>query len=137
LVAALVVACGETKRSASAYCHAYAAEKHSYLDKYNQRAAAVEQSDDALGSALVAAASGVEAIGDLRVMFDKLERVAPETVEPDVAAVRDSFAQQLDTLKSAGSNPLGALLGSLVSGIATSGSFQRVADWTNEHCGST
>ncbi|MFL5955562.1 MAG: hypothetical protein ACJ76I_15800 [Gaiellaceae bacterium] len=142
-IAAIAVAvfgaagCGSTTRSVSSYCHTYAAQKSAYLDKYNAQAKAVQGSSDPLAGALGAAAMSVEAMGDVRAMFDRLDRVAPESIEPDVAAVRDSFSQQLDAMKGVATNPLGALMGGLISGIASSGSFQRVDGWTKQNCGST
>ncbi|MGH8897077.1 MAG: hypothetical protein ACRDZ4_08675 [Egibacteraceae bacterium] len=61
----------------------------------------------------------------MAVTFDKLEKTAPEEIQPDVEAIRDARQRQRDALKDVVDNPLGALAGSLTSGLFTLGSWER------------
>jgi hypothetical protein len=76
---------------------------------------------------------------DLASFFDKLDKVAPDDIEPDVAQLRDGFQKQADSLgdQAAGmfSNPLGTALGSLASGMSLSGASSRVDAYTLKNCG--
>jgi hypothetical protein len=133
---AVTAGCGGSERSAAKYCSTYLAEKHAYLDKYNRAADKASGMSDPLGQLLLTAGMTASAIGDVEVMFDKLDRVSPDEIEPDVAAVRDSIKHQLDSIGDMASNPIGALASALVSGFASSGSWQRVGEWTVANCGS-
>ena len=76
-----------------------------------------------------------QSIGDTVVLFEKLDKVAPEDIEPDVAAVRDNIQSQLEAVSGAASDPLGALVGSLFMGLTAGGSWQRVSDYVVTNCG--
>lgn len=132
----LASGCGGAQRSVAKYCSTYFSEKKAYIEKYNGAADAISKSKDPLAGALLGAGMTAAAIGDIEVMFDKLSRVSPDEITPDLEAIHDSVKRQLDAVGGAASNPLGALAASLVSGFASSGSWQKVGDWTIAHCGS-
>lgn len=102
--------------------------------KYDDRAAGLDPEGDPLMSLIVALGSLVEAQGDLVVMFDRLEKVAPEEIQPEVAAVRDSMKDQLDSAGDAVGDPLGALGGALVAGLASMGSYSAVERYIESNC---
>lgn len=139
LVALLVLStgaagCGGETRSVESYCKVLAEEKAAYLEKYAGLAEAVESSEDPLAGVLIGLTGTLSAVGDIKIIFDKLAAVAPEEIAPDVEAVRDSFKAQIDALKGAAGDPLGALGAGLVAGLTSAGSWQRVDAWTASHC---
>jgi hypothetical protein len=73
---------------------------------------------------------------DLEIFFDKLDKVAPDDIEPDVGVVRDSLQKQIDAL---GSSTPGGLLGTawqqMAIGLTSQGSWQRVDQYTSANCG--
>ena len=130
-----LTACGE-ERSPEAFCRVYHEEKSEYLAKYHSRAgqAAEVSETDPLAGALVALGSSVEALGDVVVIFDRLQKVAPEDIEPDVTTIRDSLKKQIDNAGDTWDDPLGGLANGIVAGLATSGSWQRVGEYVTGNC---
>ncbi|GAA4473756.1 hypothetical protein GCM10023190_06460 [Enteractinococcus fodinae] len=76
----------------------------------------------------------IAAMGDLNRMWEEAAEVAPEDIQTDVEAVRDAWAQQLETAEKMASDPLGGLASSLMTGITSAGSMQRVDTYTAENC---
>lgn len=77
----------------------------------------------------------VQALGDLQLMWDDLVDVAPDDIRGDVEVVRDTTQEQLDAAREAVSDPVGALLGGVLSGLQHGGSYTRVNDYARDHCG--
>ncbi len=128
--------CG-TERSATAFCKVYWEQKKAYLAKY---AGAASQARDAgakdpLLGAFSGIASGLSAVGDIAIMFDKLDKVAPDSIEPDVAAVRDSIKSQISGAGGAYKDPVGTIAGGLVRSLAVAGSWDRVGKFVVAQCG--
>lgn len=73
---------------------------------------------------------------DLADFFDKLEKVAPDEIEPDVARLRDGWATMADRLGDAATNPAEFLVAQLMLGASTKNSETRIDRWTAVHCGS-
>lgn len=139
LIAALAFTmsgCG-TERSPKAFCAVYWQQKHEYLAKYNHAAATTQEvaKKNPLLGAFAGVATSLQAIGDVEIIFDKLDKVAPDDIEPDVAAIRDSLQKQTDSAGDAVHNPLGTLVNGLVSSLTTMGSWQRVSDYVVTECG--
>lgn len=130
-----LTSCG-AERSPEAFCKVYDEEKTAYIAKYNERNDQVQamEGSDSLAAFVVAGGSIFEALGDIVIIFDKLDKVAPDDIEPDVAAIRDALKKQNESAKDSYDDPLGSLLGGLVSGLTTSGSWTRVGDYVSEHC---
>ena len=128
----LCFGCAPT-RSVEAFCATYHDEKAAFIDKYNERQDAVD-SMEGLDGIVLGLGSAIEAVGDTKVMFDKLEAVAPEEIQADVAAVRDSLQQQLEAAGEVASDPFGAFGSGLVSGLASMGSWDRVDHYIQENC---
>src|SRR5690348_8372200 len=76
-----VVATSGSGRSVPAFCQTY----YSQLDRI------MKMAQQPAGSQLGDAFQSMAAISEMRVMFDALDKVAPETIEPDVANIRDSM----------------------------------------------
>lgn len=136
IVVGLLAGCAQP-RSRASFCHTLAQEKQRYLDKYEARLERIDKAGNDDRSSLLSAAVGTsfEAFGDVTVTFDKLVKVAPEEIQPDVEAIRDALERQRSALKDVASNPLGALAGSLASGLATMGSWERVSMYVDQNCG--
>jgi hypothetical protein len=126
IVGTALAACsdGGHERSARAFCATLTSEKQRYLEDYDSTG------QDPLDSLV----KGLGSIGEIPVIFDKLDKVAPPEIEPDVAATRDAFQHQIDSIGDAASNPLGALAAGIVSGLVANGPFTRVSEYITEHC---
>ncbi len=75
------------------------------------------------------------------MIFDRLDKVAPDDIEPDVAAVQKSWDQMMDTLGDEAKNAFNpsGMLGAMVKGMllsaSSNGSWQRLGDYISENCG--
>lgn len=137
LASALALTACTSQRSPQAFCKVYWQQKHDYLARYGAAAAQTEaagKKHPMLGvfSGLV---TTFAAIGDIEIIFDKLDRVAPDDIEPDVAKIRDSLKSQTDSAGGAYKDPIGTVVGGLVSGLTTVGSWQRVSEYVVQQCG--
>src|SRR4051812_43218995 len=87
LVTAGLTACGSSgpTRSVQAFCDTYWSERAQFTDKYS----GIGQSDgtDDGTKALEDLLLGIQSLGDVEVILTKLDNVAPNDIEPDVAAV--------------------------------------------------
>lgn len=126
------VACSSA-RTPEGFCAEYEKQKSQYLQTYNSKSAALNGSDP-LTQAIGGAAMTVEALGDIVVMFDALDTVSPDDIEPDVAAIHDSLQKQLDSMGDSAQHPVGGLISSLSAALATQGSWQRVGDYVKNNC---
>lgn len=127
-----VVAC--SGRSVDAFCSTYQEQKAAYLARYGnagQQADSGDPAADLLGSAVQLGS----ALGDIVIMFDKLSKVAPDDIEPDVSAIHDSLQKQIDGASGAVKDPLGTIGGGLLQGLTTIGSWQRLEDYVVANCG--
>ena len=114
----------------------YNQQKTAYLAKYNAIDSQLnaDENSDPLAAAFGGLGSSLEAMGDVVVIFDRLDQVAPSDIEPDVKAIYNSLVNEENDMSNAASNPLGALAGGLVTGLMTSGSWQRVGDYVTANC---
>lgn len=124
-------------RSPQAFCRTLTDEKRRYLDKYSERRDQIVDrvGEGDLSSLRLAVSTGFEAVEDMAVTFDKLEKAAPEEIRPDVVVLRDALERQRDALKDLANNPLGALAGSLTAGLFTLESWERVSAYVEQYCG--
>jgi hypothetical protein len=79
-------------------------------------------------------ANGLGAMSAWVPMFDRLAKVAPDEIQSDVEHIRDSLKEQQQAAGGAVGDPLGALGRSLVSGLMTMDSWQRVGSYVDQHC---
>ncbi|HEX4493381.1 MAG TPA: hypothetical protein VH914_19410 [Acidimicrobiia bacterium] len=124
LVAPLAACSHSTPRSVTAFCNTLAQQKQQFLSEY----------DTSGQDPLQGFVTGMSSLGEIPVIFDRLDKVAPPDIEPDVAAVRDSFKQQLGSVSGMASNPLGGLIGGIASSLTAAGPFQRVSDYVTANC---
>lgn len=122
-------------RSPEAFCATYWEQKEEYISKYDAAATELENTGDPLVGLLGGTAMLAQSLGDTVVIFEKLERVAPDDIQPDVAIIRDSLQAQIDSASDMATNPLGALVGGLFQSLTTGGSWQRVGDYVVTYCG--
>lgn len=122
------------QRSVGAYCETLERESDRLTAKYDEQVSDAEEADPLAG--LVAAfAMTAEALGDLAVLSEKLAELAPEEVRIEHETVAESMRGQADRLEDAAGDPLGALVGGVVSAVVDSGSFRVVDEFSLENCG--
>lgn len=127
------------QRSADAFCDTYWEQTQAFQDRYEQAADDVRTAgeEDALVGVLGGLSMMAQSLGDTVVIFDRLDKVAPSDIEPDVAAVRDSLKAQMGMAGGAATDPLGSLVQGLFMGLAAGGSWQRVNDYVVANCGTS
>jgi len=136
LLVAGVTACGDS-RSPTAFCQVYREQKSAYLAKYSGtgvQGRAVNSKDPLVGL-FSGIARTMEAVGDVVIIFDKLDKASPDDIEPDVAAIRDSLKAQVSSAGGAYKDPIGGLIGNLASSLTTIGSWDRVGKYVVTNCG--
>lgn len=119
-----LTACGPT-RSVESYCDVMAEHKDRFVTATQEAA-----TTDPISSL----ATLITTMGDLNRMWEEAAEVAPEEIQTDVEAVREAWAQQLETAEKMASDPLGGLASSLMTGMISAGSMQRVDAYTAENC---
>jgi hypothetical protein len=113
-----------TARSVSGFCKVYYQQKHQYI-----KATANSNSGNLNGLL-----QGISAIGHLPVMFDKLDRVAPDEIEPDVANIRDTLKAETQQAAGSASDPLGGLASGLALSLMSAASWERVGTYVDTNC---
>lgn len=113
-------------RSAAAFCNVYFQQKHQYLATYASRS----YQNDPLGGLL----NAIGAMSDWVPIFEKLDAVAPPSIEPDVANVADSLKQEQQAAGQEFSNPLGALGSSLTAALMSSASWDHLDQYVRQQC---
>jgi hypothetical protein len=124
LLAGLLSSCG-SGRSVQAYCSTF------YGEGAKLRGEFTPDEQQPLKSLVTLLAAPQE----LATFFGKLDKVAPDEIEPDVAVVRDTFQKQANSLGDTAKDPLGGALSGLVSSLSAGPAFQRVDTYTSQKCG--
>ncbi len=124
----------EPKRSVKAFCATYETESIRLYSKYKAQTKGFNPETNPIGSLAAGLGSLLEAQGDLVVLMDRLEPVAPLDIQPEIAAVRDAFRQQAEASRGVASSPLGALASSLMSSLQSQGSYRRVEAYIGANC---
>jgi cyclophilin family peptidyl-prolyl cis-trans isomerase len=125
ILTALLAGCGAgSSRSVAHFCTTLVEQKQQFSKNY-----------DNSNEPLQAFVTGMASLGEIPVIFDRLDKVAPTAIEPAVAAVRDSLNNEIRQAGNSASNPLGALASGLVSALISAGPFQRVQDYIAANCG--
>jgi hypothetical protein len=71
-------------------------------------------------------------------MFEKLETVSPDEIEPDVAAMRDAYRKVVDQTGKGSLDPMslmGGLANGIMIGLSVSKHEQRFSEYTLRNCG--
>lgn len=130
LVSALTLAaCGGPTRSVASYCSYFYGQGGRLREQWRQSGANASQNP--LGALTTAFA----AVPELASFMHELSLRAPDEIAPDVQMLADAFKRLSEQEGSAASDPLGALAGGIVGGLAASGAEQRVNAYTMQHCG--
>lgn len=113
-------------RSVAAFCGVYHQQERQFMATYESRS----YQNDPLAGLL----NSINAMSDLLPMFEKLDAVAPPSIEPDVSNVVDSLKQEEQAAGHEFSDPLGALGDSLVIALMSSASWNQVDKYISQHC---
>jgi len=127
LVVGLVAACSSAPPTAADFCRTLAQQKAKYLATYGNPSSTNPLAD------LVGALS---AIGQWVPIFQALQQNSPPIIEPQVANIVSSLKQEQQDVGNEATNPFGALMGGIMTGIESSGSWQQVSEYAAQHCGS-
>lgn len=124
-----------TGRSPEKFCAVYREEKQAYLKRMDKANSSLDSSSSDSAAALFGGlGEALSALTDLPHMFDRLDKVAPDDIEPDVAAIRDFLQKQIDSAGDAVQNPGGALIGNLMGSFQVSSSWERVGAYVKDTC---
>lgn len=119
-------------RSEQAFCDTFKDRAIALHTKYVNADKSIQTGGTA--GALTGLVTLVQSTSDLVVMFDALDKVAPDDIEPDVAQVLDSLKQSEENNNSALSDPLKALGSGLVIALQSGGAFNNVNSYITQHC---
>jgi hypothetical protein len=119
-VASVAAAASGPTRSVKAFCTTY----------YTQVNKIWQMGHMKTGSELGDAFQSVAAVSELPVMFNALDKVAPDTIEPDVANISASFQQ----VEQSANGTLSGLGGALAASIMSAGSWENFTQYTNANC---
>lgn len=125
-------------RSEKSFCDTYNSEKAKFQSKY----ASLESgpAPQTAGGIIANLLLGFQSLGDATVILTKLEKVAPNDIEPDVAAVLESWKSVQGTLGDEATNALnprglvGVVLRGLITSAESGGSWTRVGNYVQQHC---
>src|ERR1700722_18447419 len=138
-VALIVAGCGgPPTRSVAAFCATYSSEKAQFQSKY----APLEQTTGPQSgtATLTDLLLGFQSLGDATVILTKLDKVAPDDIEPDVAAVLASWKGMQDSLGDEASNVfnptglIGAMFKGMLPSAESAGSWERVSNYISQNC---
>ena len=116
---------GEPPKTAAGFCKVYQQQKAEYLAKYGKPA----------GSGLADLGQLIGALSDWVPMFEALDQAAPPGIEPDVSNVVDSLKQQEQDVGQEASDPLGGFASSLMAGLMSTASWEKVSAYIEQNCG--
>lgn len=134
LMLACLLGCSDSGRSTEAFCDTFESEALRLVDEYSSRLDGIDAESDPLGALVLALGSILEAQGDLVVLLDRLEAVAPDEIQPEVEAVRDALKDQADAAGEALSDPLAALGSGLAAGLTSMGSVTAIESYIRDNC---
>jgi hypothetical protein len=124
-----LTACGGPSRSVAAYCSYFYGTGGQLRNRWIRASKAAGQDPFAAMSSVFAD------LPEAANFLHQLSLRAPEDIAPDVQTLADALGRIPGQAGSAATDPLGALAGGLVNGLATSGAEQRVNQYTLQHCG--
>lgn len=110
------------ERSVTAYCQTWQTEGQKLRARYG----------GADGNFVSASIALMGAPDDLADLFDKLEKVAPSDIEPDVKRYRDAWKEIADSYRHGGL--LDMLATQMVVAAQVKGAEDRIDNWTQANC---
>jgi hypothetical protein len=125
----VLMGCGGPSRSVAAYCSYFYGEGQRLRQHWAQTGSNASQ--DPFG----AIASAFAALPEAADFMHQLSIRAPEEIAPDVETLAAALKRLSEQAGVMGTDPLAALAGGLVSGLATSSAEQKVNAYTLQHCG--
>ncbi len=125
--ACLVTGCSSPPPTAADFCQTLAQQKAQYLSSYGNTSGA---------NALDDLAKAISAVGQWVPIFETLQQNSPPAIEPQVANIVDTLKQEQQEAANETSDPLGALVSGLMTGLESSGSWQQVDTYINANCDS-
>jgi hypothetical protein len=132
-IAVALGGCGGSTRSVAAVCHVWDSQGLALYNKYAQADHGIQNGGTAgLFKGIV---DLVAAPNDLAVLFDRMAAVAPESTAPDFNALASALHKEVDNIGQDATNPLAGIASGLVSGLAMSGSYDRVNQFLTANCG--
>jgi hypothetical protein len=126
LVGLLTAACGDS-RSPEAFCSTFRDRAIQLHDKYTRADQQASSSGDPFSAFLTLAQSP----GDLQVMFQALDKVAPDDIEPSVNQMLEAMKQQQQAVNS---GSLLGMMGGLMTDLESSGAEYDVDAYLSQHC---
>jgi len=117
-------------RSVKAYCKTFYDEGVKLHEKWSAQTRQANESDNVFAAIATVAGSP----RDLADYFGKLEKVAPDGIQSDVAAVRDAWRKMADSVGDQGADTLSMLAAGAFVGLSVAAAEQRVDTWTSSHC---
>lgn len=140
LLAAVPVlqSCSDEKdeRTVENFCATYADQKKEFLARYESIDPNATDGTTVLTNLIL----GIQSLGDVTLIFQALDKVAPDDIEPDVAAVLKSWEGMQSTLGDEAENAfnpggmIGAMLKGLLMSIQSNGSWTRLGQYITDNC---
>jgi hypothetical protein len=125
-----LAACGGPTRSVASYCSYFYGRGSALRNRWLRADSNTGQNPFADLSAVFSA------LPEASSFMHELSLRAPEAIAPAVNTLAEAFKQTSEQEADAGSDPLGALAGGLMTGLAASGAEQQFNEYTQQHCGS-
>ncbi len=119
---------GGSDRSADAYCRAFYETGAPIRETY------VHADEEVESNPLQSIATLLGSPGDLAVIFHTMAEHAPDEIRADTEAAQQAMEKEQEAVGEGLSDPLSALGKSLGAGLTSSGSFERVETYLDDHC---
>lgn len=127
-ITVLLAGCGGSDRSPEAYCKAFYETAAPIRETYVEADENLEE--DPVQSIVTLLGSP----GDLQVIFNSMAAHAPDEIRADTEALSDALNKEQEAMGEELSDPIGAIGKGLAAGLTSSGSFERVESYLNDHC---
>jgi hypothetical protein len=124
LVTVAAAGCGGPPRTAAEFCKVYHQQERQYLKQYDQPT----------NNGLRALGNVIGAMSDWVPIFERLDQVAPPSIEPDVHNVLDSLKQEEQAAGQEFSDPLGGLAAGLEASMMSTASWDHLETYIEQHC---
>jgi hypothetical protein len=121
-----LTACSSNPRSAAAVCHVWTTQAVPLHDQYAK--------DSSAGLSLASIIDLVGVPDQLANLMGSMGAVAPEPIEGDFQILQSAFQKEASSMGQAVTDPLGALVGGVVNGLSTAGSYTRVNQYIEDNC---